>query len=157
MRQYDRAIDQFHKTLEIDPNYVMAHEWLGDAYGQKTMHKEAVAEWGKALTLRGAGEQASSLGRTFAASGFEMVVRAMAQKQLAKLNERRKRGEYVQGGEYVTVYTRLGDKEQAFAWLNKAIQERNGFVFEVKVNPIYDRLHDDPRFQDLLQRAGLMP
>ncbi len=154
MRQYDRAIDQFRRTLELDPNYVTAHEELGDAYEQKGMQREAVAEWGKALTLRGAGEQASSLERTYAASGFEMVVRALAQEQLAKLNERMKRGEYVPASDYVTAYTRLGDKEQAFAWLNKAVQERNGFLFVVKVNPIYDKLRGDPRFQELLRRGG---
>lgn len=121
------------------------------------MQREAVAEWGKALTLRGAGEQASSLERVYAASGFEAAVRTLAQEQLAKLNERMKRGEYVPAGGYVTAYTRLGDKEQAFAWLNKAIQERNGFVFAVKISPIYDKLRDDPRFQDLLRRGGLMP
>ena len=157
MRQYDRAIDQFRETLELDPNNVMAHEDLGYAYEQKGMKREAVAEWGKALTLRGAGEQALSLERTYAASGFEAAVRALAQEQLAKLNERIKQGEYVPACEYVTAYTLLGEKEQAFAWLNKAVQERNAFVLVVKVNPIYDNLRDDPRFQDLLRRAGLMP
>jgi tetratricopeptide (TPR) repeat protein len=155
MRQYDRAIDQFRKTLELDPNYVTAHEDLGDAYEQKGMQREAVAEWSKALTLRGAGEQASSLERTYAASGFEAAVRALAKQQLEKLNERMKRGEYVPAAEYVTAYTRMGDKEQAFGWLDKAVQERNGFVFIVKVDPIYDRLRDDPRFQDLIRRVGL--
>src|SRR5258705_9263681 len=131
---------------------------LGYAYEQKGMQREAVGEWGKALTLRGAGEQASSLERTYAASGFEAAVRALAQAQLAKLNERMKHGEYVPAGEYVTAYTLLGDKEQAFAWLNKAAQERSGFVLgQVKNNPIYDKLRDDPRFQDLVQRVGFMP
>jgi predicted Zn-dependent protease len=63
MRQYDRSIDQFIQKLEVDPNYVPAHELLGYAYEQKGMQREAVAEWGKALILRGAGEQASSLER----------------------------------------------------------------------------------------------
>jgi serine/threonine protein kinase/Flp pilus assembly protein TadD len=154
MRQYDRAIDQFRKTLELDPNYVTAHEDLGDAYAQKGMQREAVAEWGKALTLRGAGEQASILERTYAASGFEATVRALAQEQLAKLNERMRRGEYVPAHEYVTAYTRLGDKEQAFAWLDKAVQETYGFAGVVKVNPIYDKLRSDPRFQESLRKVG---
>jgi len=155
MRQYDRAIDQLRKTLEIDPNYVMAHETLGYAYEQKGMKREAVAEWSKALTLRGAGEQALSLERTYAASGFEAAVRALAREQLAKLNVRAK-GEYVPAGEYVTAYTLLGDKEQAFAWLNKAVEERSVFVFEVKINPIYDKLRDDQRFQAVMRSAGLL-
>ncbi len=146
MRQYDRSIDQFIQTLEIDPNYVPAHELLGYAYEQEGKQREAVAEWGKALILRGAGEEASSLERSYAASGFEAAVRALAQHQLENLNGRVKRGEYVPAFEYVTAYTRLGDKEQAFAWLDKAVLERNGFVFRVKIDPIYDKLRADPRF-----------
>ena len=71
------------------------------------------------------------------------------------MNERVKHGEYVPAIEYATAYTRLGDKEQAFAWLDKAVQERNGMALEIKVNPIYDKLRDEPRFQDLLRRVGL--
>jgi tetratricopeptide (TPR) repeat protein len=154
-RQYDRAIEQFRKTLELDPNYLPAHEDLGDAYEKKGMQREAIAEWGKALTLRGAGEQASNLERTYAASGYEAAVRVLAQEQLAKLNERMKRGEYVPAAEYVTAYTRLGDKEQAFAWLDKAFQEAYVFALIVRVHPVYDQLRDDPRFADLLRRVGL--
>jgi len=155
MRQYDRAIDQFRKTLELDPNFAPAHEWLGYAYEQKGMEREAIIEWGKALSSSGAGEEASSLERTYATSGFEPAVRALAQQRLEQLDERMKRGEYIPASEYVRAYTRLGDKEQALARLDKAVQERNQFALEVKVNPIYDKLRDDPRFQDLLRRVGL--
>ena len=72
-----------------------------------------------------------------------------------KLNERMKRGEYVLPGEYVTAYTRLGDKEQAFAWLDKAFQESYVFVLIVRVHPVYDQLRADPRFADPLRRVGL--
>jgi serine/threonine protein kinase/tetratricopeptide (TPR) repeat protein len=154
-RRYDAAIDQFRKTLELDPNYPPAHEWLGYAYEQKGMQREAVAEWGTALALNGAGEQASSLERAYAASGFETAVRALARGRLEKLNERTKRGEYVPAFEYVNAYARSGEKEQAFAWLGKAVQERNQFSLEVRVNPLYDKLRDDPRFQDLMSRVGL--
>ena len=70
------------------------------------------------------------------------------------MNERMKRGEYVSAAEYVIAYTRMGDKEQALAWLGKAVQERTGFVFLVRVYPIFDKLRDDPRFQDLMRRVG---
>jgi tetratricopeptide (TPR) repeat protein len=156
-RNYDRAIDQFHKTLEIDPNYVSAHEELGDVYEQKGLRKEAVAAWVKALTLRGEDEQASSLERVYTSSGFELAVRALAQKQLAKLNERMKHGAYVPAVEYVMAYTRMDDKEQALSWLDKAVQERTGFVFIVKVSPIYDRLRDDPRYTELIRKIGVQP
>jgi Tfp pilus assembly protein PilF len=154
-RQYDRAIDQFRRTLELDPNYAPAHEWLGNVYEKKGMQGEAVAEWGKALSLSGAGEQASSLERTYAASGFEGAVRALAQQRIETLNERVKHGEYVPAFEYVLAYTRKGDKEQAFAWLDKAVAERNELALSIRVNPLYDRLRDDPRFQDIVRKNGL--
>jgi serine/threonine protein kinase/tetratricopeptide (TPR) repeat protein len=152
MRQYDRAIDQFRQTLEMDPNYLPAHEDLGAVYEQKGMQEGAVAEFVKALILRSASEQATSFERTYAASGFETAIRTLAQDQLTTLNERVKRGEYVAAWEYARIYTRLGDKEQAFVWLDKAVQERNGFVLLFKLDPIYDKLRADPRFSDLLRR-----
>jgi len=154
MRQYDRAIDQLRQALEMDPNAVAAHEWLGYAYEQKGMHREAIAEWGKALTLSGEGEQASILEGAYAASGFDSAVRALWQKKLEKLNERTKRGDYVSGEAYATAYTRIGDKEQAIAWVGRAVEERNGFWITVKDNPIFDSLRADRRFQDLQRGLG---
>jgi TolB-like protein/Flp pilus assembly protein TadD len=157
IRQYDRAIDQFRKTLELDPNYAAAHEWLGYAYEKKGMHREGIAEWSKALTLSGEDEQASILERAYATSGFEKAIRALAQKRLERLNEKTKRGLYVPAEGYVTAYTRSGDKEQAFAWLAKAVEERNGFGIEVNANPIFDPLRGDPRFEAALRRVGFAP
>jgi TolB-like protein len=154
-RHYDRAIDQFRNTLEIDPNYAAAHQALGDVYEQKGLRKEAVTEWVKALTLRGAGEEASTLERVYTRAGFELAVRALGAKQLAKLNERTKRGEYVSTLEYLTAYTHMGNKEQALAWLDKAVQEYSGFVFEIHVHPNYDRLRDDPRYTELIRKIGV--
>jgi len=155
IRQYDRAIEQLRKTLELEPNFALAHELLGDAYEQKGMHREAIAEWAKALTLNGEGELASTIERSYAASDFEMAVRALAQKKLERLNEKAGRGDYVPAIEYVTAYTRLAEKEQAFAGLTKAVEERNRFALEIKVNPMFDGLRSDPRFQESLRRSGL--
>jgi TolB-like protein/class 3 adenylate cyclase/Tfp pilus assembly protein PilF len=152
MRQYDAALDQYRKTLELDPSSAFAHEWLGDAYEKKQMQKEAIVEWSKALTLSGDGEHASLLERTYAASGFEPAVRALAQKKLQQLNGKTGRGEYVPALDYVIAYMRMGDKEQAFAWLAKAVAERNRLALEIKVNPIFDPLRTDLRFEALVQK-----
>jgi TolB-like protein/class 3 adenylate cyclase/Tfp pilus assembly protein PilF len=152
MRQYDHAIDQYHKTLELDPNYAPAHEWLGYAYEKKGMHQEAIAEWSKALTLSDDNEEASILERTYTRSGFEAAVRALAQKKLERLNARTSRGEYVAAVEYVIAYMQSGDKEQAFVWLAKAVEERNRLALEIKINPIFDPLRGDPRFDALVQK-----
>lgn len=150
-RQYDAAIDQYRKTLEIDPNDAIIHEWLGYAYEKKQMQKEAIAEWSKGLSLIGTGEDASLLERTYAASGFDAALRALAQKRLGRFKEKAARGNYIPAYEYVIAYMQLGDKEQAFAWVAKAFAERNRLAFEIRVNPIFDPLRSDPRFQKLSQ------
>ena len=154
IRQYDNARDQFRKTLELEPNSRPAHDWLGNAYEMKGMQKEAVAEWSRALVLGEEGEKAASLDRVYATSGFEVARTYLWQQRLEKLNEQEKRRQYVAASEYVNAYARSGDQEQAFAWLEKALQERNRSAFEVKGNPLYDNLSKDPRFQNMLQRAG---
>jgi TolB-like protein len=157
MRDYDRAIEQYRKTLELEPNDAFTHELLGNTYEQKGMQKEAVAAWNKAFMLTGDIDLAMMLERTYAASGFNAAVRALWQKKLERLNEKAKRGEYVPAMDYVLAYTRLADKEQALTWLVKAEQERNAWIFDIKLDPIYDSLRSDPRFQDLLRRVGLTP
>src|SRR5436189_200846 len=107
-RQYDAAIDQYRKTLEIDPNDAIIHEWLGYAYEKKQMQKEAIAEWSKGLSLIGTGEDASLLERTYAASGFDAALCALAQKRLERFKEKTARGDYIPAYDYVIAYMRLG-------------------------------------------------
>jgi TolB-like protein/Tfp pilus assembly protein PilF len=152
-RQWDRAIDQLHKTLELEPNYGPAHEWLGYSYEQKGMQKEAVAEWVTALKLRRQDDYAGKVDRAYAASGFAAAARAMAQRDLDDSEERSKRGEYVAAAEFAYAYTRLGDKDKALAWIDKAVDERTRYPLELRVNPLYDWLRDDPRFQASLKRV----
>lgn len=155
MRQYDRAIDQFRKTLDLDANHAGTHEWLGYAYEQKGMQREAIAEWERSLTLGGESDVAALRGRTFASSGFDAAVGAWGQKRLEQLNAKAERGDYVPAVEYLTAYMQLDDKEQAFVWLAKAAQERNRIAFEISVNPLFDPLRGDARFDAFL--ASLAP
>ena len=155
MRDFDRAVEQFQKTLELAPNDAFTHELLGNAFEQKGMQKEAVAEWSKALRLTDDDETATMLERTFAASGFKTAVHSLWQKKLEQLNEKTRHGEYFPAMNYALAYTRLADKEQAFAWLAKAEKERNGMIFDAKLDPVYESLRDDSRFADLLRRVGL--
>jgi TolB-like protein/Tfp pilus assembly protein PilF len=149
--EYDRAIEQYQRTLELDPNDPSTHEYLGTAYEQNGMQKEAVAEWSRALTLSGDKEWAILLERTFAAAGFNAAVQALWRKKLERFNEKVKQSEYVPAMNYVLTFTRLADKEQAFAWLAKAKAERNTLIYDVKLDPIYNSLSGDPRFQDFLK------
>ncbi len=148
---YDEAMKQCRKTLEMDPNFANAHACMADSYVHKGMYKEAIAEAQKAVELSGASPPAvASLGATYAAAGR----RDEAMKVLSELKARSKR-EFVSSGDFVMIYTALGDKDQAFAWLEKACQERSDAPTMLKGFPMFDSFRSDPRYADLLRRVGL--
>lgn len=152
-RDYDRATAQLTKTLDLFPDYAAAHESFGEVCAKKEMFHEAITQWRAGLTLSGQPEQAKLLEQTFADSGFDDAVRALAEKQLQQLNERSARGEYVSAWHYSIAHLRLGNRDQAFAWLAKTVEEPNWFALQLKVNPILDPLRDDPRFDALVQKV----
>ena len=154
LRDYDRAISEFAKTLDLHPGYATAHEWFGDTCQKKGMAHEAVTQWCAALTLNGQLDDAKILEQTFAASGFDAAVHALAQKKLLQLQEKTAEGHYVPAIHYLLAYLRLGDHEQAIAWLAKTVEERNWFAFETRVNPIFDALRNDSRFDAII---GTLP
>lgn len=150
-RQYDRVIEHCRRTLEIDPNFVQAHFNLGLAYEQKGMYDEAIEELQKAVILsKTSPGNLGELGRTYAVSGN----RGEAMKILAQLKELSKL-RHVHPQSIAVVYIGLGEKDRAFEWLEKAYEERDGWVTSLNVDPRVDSLRADPRFADLLRRVGL--
>jgi hypothetical protein len=119
------------------------------------MPAEAIIQWRAALALSGETEQARLLEETFAASGFDAAVRALARKQLERLQEKSVRGEHVPAYHYMMVYMRLGNTDQAFSWMTKTVEERSWFALQLGVNPLLDPLRSDRRFDEIL--ATLMP
>jgi len=151
---YDQALVQIRKTLELEPNYAPARDWLGNLYERKNNQREAIAEWSRALVLSRQSETAKLLEQTYASSGFDSAVRALAQSRLETLKESEKQDGYVPAREYANVYKRLGKKDLAYEWLERALQERNRFAFEVRIDPFYDDFRKEARFQNLLRRYG---
>jgi TolB-like protein/Flp pilus assembly protein TadD len=154
-RHYDQAIEQEQLTLEMDPNFAFVHLQLGHAYVQKSMYKQGIAECEKELVVSPRIPWAlSGLGYAYAVAGRS----AEAQKVLDQLNAISQQ-KYVPAMSRVGVYVGFGDKEKAFEWLGKAYLDRSiGSSFAtIKVDPIYDPLRSDPRFQDLLRRMNLQP
>jgi len=152
-RDYDKAIEQFKKTLEMDPKFPLATDQLPTVYGQKGMYDQAIAEYQKGTMLRGDAEWSSpmaGLGYVYALSGKKKEAQAV----LDELKQR-SRQEYVPADSIALVYTALGEKDQAFAWLEKAYEERAFKMAWLKVEPQWDSLRSDPRFTDLLRRLGL--
>jgi serine/threonine protein kinase/Tfp pilus assembly protein PilF len=151
-RQHDRAIDQCLKTLEMDSGFWVAHMFLGLIYAHTGQHGEALAEFQKARVLDDNVEILAGLGFAYGLSGQ----RAEAEKALGELLAMSKQ-RYVMSISIALVYTGLGDKDQAFAWLAKAYENRNGWLSEIKADPTFDSLRSDPRFAQLLKNIGLPP
>jgi len=149
-RRYDRAIAQNRKTLEMDPNFVLAHSWLAVAELQKGLFSDGIAELEKNRASDDSLFSSAWLVYAYAAAGR----RAEAQKAVEELRHLTS-NRNVDSGLMVVGYIGLGDKEQAFAWLDREYAERSVGLTSLKVNPLYDPLRSDPRFQDLMRRVGL--
>jgi tetratricopeptide (TPR) repeat protein len=152
-RQYDRAIEQFKKMIEMDPSDFTAHSpGLAEAYQKKGMYEEAVEEVKKASALGRTGPQApAALAYAYAVAGK----REEAQKILDELKESAKQ-RYVPAFSFALIYMGLDDKDQAFEWLNKTFEENPYRIAFIKVNPRFDSLRSDPRFDALLRRMKLV-
>jgi eukaryotic-like serine/threonine-protein kinase len=152
-RQYDQAIEQCQKTLDLDPNFAQAHLFLGWAYVQKARYEEAIAAAKKASSLSPSDlRTVSALGHAYAVSG-QTSEAVNILDQLKELSRQR----YISPHDMAIIYTGLGEKEQAFAWLDKAYADRSWPLPLLKFDPRFDSLRSDPRFADLVRRIGLAP
>lgn len=149
-RRHDQAIEQYRKALEMDPNSGLAHWAIGNVYVQKGMFEEAIGEYKKAIPLSGdSPDEIASLGYVYALSGR----RREAQAIIEELKERSKQ-RYISPTIIAFIYGGLGDKDEAFAWLEKAYEGRDFILVLHKVDPTFDSLRSDPRFADLVRRVG---
>lgn len=148
--RYDEAIAQYRKTSELDPNFPLIS--LGGVYERKGMNNEAVAEYLKEEARLGrAAADIDALKAAYESSGMK----GYWQKQLELLKEKAKQGP-VRPLELAGLYAETGEKEQALEWLEKACDERDPRLISINVNPTFDGLRSDSRFQHLLRRVGLV-
>jgi TolB-like protein/DNA-binding winged helix-turn-helix (wHTH) protein len=154
-RDYDQAIEQFQRTLELDQNFPPARAFVPAAYEQKGMYGEAIAEFKKAIPLRGVSEVGflrAGLGHVYAVSGKK----SEARKVLAELKQLSQQG-YVPAPSIALIYAGLGEKDHAFSWLEQGYEQRAFQMQWIKLEPRWDSLRSDPRFQALIRRVGLSP
>jgi tetratricopeptide (TPR) repeat protein len=150
-RQYDLAVEQLRKTLEMEPNFEQGRWGLGLAYEGKGLFEEAAKEFQKAVALSGGNPvYLASLGHAYAIGGRK----ADAMRILDELEERSKLS-YVPPYWMATLCTGLGEKDKAFRWLDKAHEERSGGLSWLGVDPRLDSLRSDARLAALSQRVGL--
>jgi len=150
---YDQAIDQFHKTLELDQNFLPPHVFLPAAYEQKGRYEEAIAEFKKGIPLTRGSEWSltkGGLGHLYAILGKKTEALTLLD-ELKQLAAR----EYVPPTSVALIYVGLGEKDEAFVWLEKAYEERSFQLQWLKVEPRWDSLRSDPRFANLMRRIGL--
>ncbi len=149
-RQYDESVSQLEKTISLEPRYSPAYLCLGQAYSQKRMYGRAIETFQKGITQAGPDSHlVAGLGHVYALAGE----RDKAGQALDELREMSKQA-YISPYMFAVVYAGLGDKDQTFAWLEKAYQDRFFTLIRLKVEPLFDPLREDPRFQDLLKRMN---
>jgi eukaryotic-like serine/threonine-protein kinase len=149
-RRYDEAAGILRKAIEADPDSGPAHLRLASVYDAKGMCKEAIDEVVRTLEISGEAEDAQALRRALTEAGCL----GAARRRLERDRERAKR-EFVAAASFARDYLRLGDKEEALNYLEKGYQERDGAMAYLAVDPFYDPLRSDPRFQNLLRRMNL--
>jgi len=150
-REFDQAIKASQETLRLDEGFPIAHLRLGRAYAAKGMFAEAIGEFQRFSKLTGGSTLAlASLSNVRGRMGNRHEALAMIAdlKTLAKHKR-------VPAYQFAIAYVGVGDADQAIEWLNKAYNERSDFLVCSKVEPLFDTLHSDPRFHDLIHRVGL--
>lgn len=144
-RRYDEAIVHLERVLEIDKNFGTAFHWLIRAYEMKGDYAGAFRWHMEEQTLRNP-ERINDYQKTYETGGWEIFRRKII--EFEKLDNR---------GNLFGIarhHALLNEKQQAFEYLNKAFEERSTPMIMLKVEPAFDSLRDDPRFDELLKRVG---
>jgi eukaryotic-like serine/threonine-protein kinase len=154
-RRYDEAIAQAQKAIALDPQFPITYYDLGDAYEQKGMFREAIAAFQRGQEISGEVFHDMTLA-SLASAYWHSGQHDKAQKAIDELLERSKQ-RYVPAYWLALAYVAIGNKDQAFAWLDKAYEERFFLLMWIKPNPRFDAIRSDPRYLDLMRRMRLEP
>jgi TolB-like protein/Flp pilus assembly protein TadD len=149
---YDEALQQVQETLELDSHFAPAHQSLGWVYLHTGRQDEAIREFQNALKLSGTDDTdlQLDLGFAYAVSGK----RDEARRILARMEKLHEQG-IVPSGSVAILHGALGESNEAFAWLEKAYEERDPQLTYIKAGRRFEPLRKDPRFKQLVRRVGL--
>ena len=148
---YDAAIEKLNVSLAMNPNFGLAHLWLGRVYQEKKMFKESIAEYKRGLQITMQWPVAfAALGNVYGLSGDKKEAKNILDT-LNLLSARR----FVTSYGVALVYAALNEKDQAFQWLNKAYDERSHWLVWLRTDPRWINIRPDKRFATLVNNVGL--
>jgi eukaryotic-like serine/threonine-protein kinase len=150
-RDFRQAVEHSQATLELDPGFAMSYYCLGLAQAAQEEHVAAVASLVRARELA---PESAEIFSALASSRALAGERAVAQRKLQALLARRLEG-YVPATLVAQLQVALGEREAAFEWLHRAVEERCIDLLWLGVKPLFDSLQDDPRFPGLMKTLGL--
>ena len=150
-RRGDEAIERVNQTLDLDPNFWLAHLVLSRVYIEKKMYAEAIAAATKARELSGGLSEATALiGYTLAVSGKREEAWAVLEELMKRSEER-----YVPPCNIALVFNGLDERDEALDWLERGYEQRDVRMTFLKVDPKWDKLRSDSRFISLIKRMKL--
>jgi tetratricopeptide (TPR) repeat protein len=150
-RRFDEAIVQLRKALEIDPDNLANHRYLADAYAYVSQPKEAIEECERIIALsQGMMSLRLPATVTYSKVGEAGKARALLDQAEKEWNPDGRSSFFIAAAE-----ARLGDKDKAFEWLERAFEERVGLLIYFRLHPMFDELRKDPRFEKLAGGIGI--
>jgi TolB-like protein/DNA-binding winged helix-turn-helix (wHTH) protein len=152
-RHFDEAIAVCSKLAKDDPTFAIAHDCLAQEYWGKRMYPQVIEEWrifGQLSGFTGDIESAAAMERGFQSAGWKGALTKVIEYRIAQ-----RKTAYYSAFLIATFYADMGDKEQAFAWLNTAYQERDFLLITLNTNFRLDPLRSDPRFAELVRKVVL--
>jgi len=150
-REYERALEELEKSKEIFPEHAINYYRMGQVYTQLGRYEEAISSYEHGFEVTGqSGELSTTLAYIYSLSGK----RAEAQKRLSNIIEYSKQN-FVSPISIARVYVGLGEKEEAFFWLEKGYSQNDAQLIYLKIDPTFDPLRSDPRYTQLLRKIGL--
>jgi len=149
-RQYPEAVEQCKKTIALDPNFATGHARLSEVYAQLGRYEDSIAESEKAASL--AGFDPAEVSRWHASLRLALAT-AGGRGYWQDVADELKRHDSFYGA--AAAYARLGQKQEAFLWLEKAVRAKDNDLIYLGVDPALDSVHSDRRYVAFMQRIGL--
>lgn len=146
-RRYDESLVQLKKALDLEPNFVLAHLTMSNVYQMQGKYAEAVASYVKAREVVGDSRVAALMRESFERGGWKGFINGLNEKRWFDENRPR----YIRATQLISI----GENEVALAELEKAYEERDGFIILLNIDPRFDALRDNPRFQELVKKIGV--